>query len=107
MAYTPKTWTCGDTISADDLNRIEQALANSGGGTPLVVHDNEGTLDHTWQEIYDAMPNVMYEGEFDGMYIKSNAVFVHNLGDVYTVEFYETSQNFTTPDPNEHPFYRG
>lgn len=70
MAYTPKTWQCDDTITADELNRMEQGIAEasqSGGGTePLIVNVNvttEGsdtvyTLDKTWQEIYDAFPNV-------------------------------------------------
>lgn len=32
MAYEPKTWACGDTITADDLNHIEQGVAEAGGG---------------------------------------------------------------------------
>lgn len=32
MTYEPKTWACGDTITADDLNHIEQGIAESGGG---------------------------------------------------------------------------
>ena len=28
---------------------------NSGGGTPLIVTVTNGTLDKTWQEIYDAL----------------------------------------------------
>ena len=34
MAYTPKTWQCDDTITADELNRMEQGIAeaSSGGG---------------------------------------------------------------------------
>ena len=34
MAYTPKTWECGETITADALNHIEQGIAeaSSGGG---------------------------------------------------------------------------
>lgn len=31
MAYEPKTWACGDTITADDLNHIEQGVAEAGG----------------------------------------------------------------------------
>lgn len=38
MAYEPKEWQCGDTITADDLNHIEQGIANSGGSeVPLVT----------------------------------------------------------------------
>ena len=35
------------------LYKIAQGGGGSGGGV-LVVHDVEGTLDKTWQEIYDA-----------------------------------------------------
>ena len=31
MSYEPKTWACGDAITAEDLNHIEQGIANSGG----------------------------------------------------------------------------
>ena len=32
MAYTPTSWTTGDTITATKLNKIEQGIANAGGG---------------------------------------------------------------------------
>lgn len=32
MAYEPKTWECGETITADALNHLEQGVANAGGG---------------------------------------------------------------------------
>lgn len=31
MAYTPKEWKCGDSITAEALNHIEQGIANCGG----------------------------------------------------------------------------
>lgn len=69
MAYEPKTWECGETITADALNHIEQGIANSGGGTePLIftVSIEHGvpctggaqdiyTYNLSWQEIYDAL----------------------------------------------------
>lgn len=52
MAYTPKTWTCGEIITADDLNHIEQGIANSGGGSeaPIItMHGvNIGAQDETY-----------------------------------------------------------
>ena len=60
MTYTPKEWQYGDTIAAEDLNHIEQGVANSSGTEPLIVNDNDGVLNKTWQEIYDAMPNTMF-----------------------------------------------
>ena len=32
MAYTPTEWQCGDTITADKLNKLEQGVANASGG---------------------------------------------------------------------------
>lgn len=32
MSYTPTSWTTGDTITASALNKIEQGIANAGGG---------------------------------------------------------------------------
>lgn len=73
MAYTKKTWECGETITADALNRMEDGIEEaiqSGGGTPLileVVSEREATVEecddggtvytynHTWQEVYDAV----------------------------------------------------
>ena len=48
MAYEP-------TITSAKLNKMEQGIANSGGGVLVVTADAEtGALDKTWQEIYDA-----------------------------------------------------
>ena len=32
MAFEPKTWSCGDTITAEELNRMEQGIAEAGQG---------------------------------------------------------------------------
>lgn len=34
MAYEKQTWECGETITADKLNHMEEGIssANSGGG---------------------------------------------------------------------------
>lgn len=63
MAYEPKTWQCGEVVTANDLNRIEQGVAEAsegGGGTGsglFVIHEDSvtGVLDKTWQEIHDAV----------------------------------------------------
>lgn len=63
MAYTPKTWERNDTITADALNHIEQGIANSGGGTALIIgverteELEDRTIfyyDKTYQEVKDA-----------------------------------------------------
>lgn len=59
MAYTPTTWTTGDTITASAMNKIENGIA--GAGSALIVTtsivNGETTLDKTVQEIYDAISN--------------------------------------------------
>ena len=32
MSYTPTNWQCGDTVTADKLNKMEQGIANAGSG---------------------------------------------------------------------------
>jgi hypothetical protein len=59
MSYTKHTWVDGELVTAAKMNNIENGIeeASSGGGSGggvLVVHDEYGTLDKTWQEIHDA-----------------------------------------------------
>ena len=107
MAYTPKTWECGDTITAEDLNHFEQGLANAGDGSaPLEVgvewttdeHNNGfGTLDKTWQEIFDAYPNAYLMDE-------GNKYIIGTVGGgsgQYGIE--SEGERFLTDDPNGYP----
>lgn len=65
MAYNPTNWECGDVVTAEKLNKLEEAVENlsvivdgmDGGDSKFVIglDDSTNTLDKTWQEIYDAM----------------------------------------------------
>lgn len=59
MSYTPTNWQTGDTITADKLNNMEQAIANAGGavivGYTFSTADGTLTFDKTWQELYNSM----------------------------------------------------
>ena len=65
MAYTPTNWECGDVVTAELLNKLEEAVENlsvivdgmDGGDSKFVIglDGSTNTLDKTWQEIYDAM----------------------------------------------------
>ena len=58
MSYTPTTWQTGDTITATAMNKIENGIANAGGGTGgVIINDTSGTLDKTFAEIYDLLNN--------------------------------------------------
>lgn len=58
MSYTPTTWTTGDIISASAMNKIENGIANAGGGGVVVNVTSENgtfTMDKTFAEIYEAI----------------------------------------------------
>ena len=40
MAYEPKEWACGDVVTADDLNHMEQGIvdASESGGGALIIN---------------------------------------------------------------------
>ena len=57
MSYTPTTWTTGDTITASALNKIENGIANAGGGESGVCIDTEGTLDKSYNDIATMLQN--------------------------------------------------
>ena len=113
MAYTPKTWECGDTITADDLNHIEQGVANAGGGSaPLEIHRNDDgnsiVLDKTWQEISDAFPNAFLETTEDGAVIKVPLTTVAYIEEAeeqhrYVVIIESVSGMFYTDSPAGYP----
>lgn len=58
MAYTKQTWACGDEITAEKLNHIEDGIAEGGSGKFVVTIDND-TADHTFAEIKQAYDNGM------------------------------------------------
>lgn len=68
MAYTPTTWECGDVVTAEALNKIENGIANAGGSDSVIFqmkiteHVHEGSCDRyyydkTADEFNDAWGN--------------------------------------------------
>jgi len=68
MSYVKNTWATGDVVTADKLNHIEDGIASAGGILPIgvtidtdpITSSTVQTLDHTWQEIYNAAQNKVY-----------------------------------------------
>lgn len=81
----------GETIG------LIEALGNGGGGSSgggvLVVHDVDGTLDKTWNEIHDAMLGGGVVIEEDGSILATVEVGAGKSYYVitYTKEYYTTS----------------
>lgn len=57
MSYTPTSWQNGDVITSAKLNKIENGIANAGGGTDILfatIDTSTRALDKTWQELVNA-----------------------------------------------------
>ena len=62
MSYEPKEWVCGDTITADDLNHIENGVESANKVEFFIVHFTDGdnntkVSDKTAEEIGEAIDN--------------------------------------------------
>lgn len=58
MSYTPTEWKTGDIVTSTKLNKLEQGVANAGGGGGLIEigvtsTEDADTLQKTGQEILD------------------------------------------------------
>lgn len=109
MSYTPTNWVNGDTITATKMNKIEQGIADAGsgggGGGAFIVNDVEGTLDKTWQEIWDSAETgivmIKYSTETEIDYYL--VAMVNTDGESYwglrtnTDDFYEASSASSYP----------
>jgi len=70
MAYTKQNWECGDLITADKMNHIEDGIeeASSGGGALVVTMTPRNAtaeecsdgghvyeFSHSWQQMHDVI----------------------------------------------------
>ena len=92
MSYTPTTWNTGDTITAAAMNKIENGIANAGGGASGLVIDTAGTLNKTYTEISEIVSLGVLP------FIKYNDGYIYRLfwlddSDGYVVAFGYYSTN--------------
>ena len=83
MSYTPTTWTTGDTITATKLNKIEQGIANAGGGgVDCIIYTDSngnpavyGNFDSALDKLTSGIPIAVfgYEGANSSGYFASGA----------------------------------
>lgn len=67
MSYTPTEWETGDIVSSQRLNKLEEGVKDAYemlnvGNVTIDLGSITGTLDKTWQEIFDAVSagNICY-----------------------------------------------
>lgn len=79
MAYTPTTWTTGDTITASAMNKIENGIAGAGGGYDFVITGEWSNDD--WDSLtlasgsYSDLVTMLQNGD-----IPSGILYVDNDG---------------------------
>ena len=99
MAYEKQNWECGQVITADKLNHMEDGIANAGGDCDCgVVHiitpenpecQDQAALDKTYNEILSAIHSgqaVMFVGELEDeiMFLKPTYMGL-TPGDAYGI----------------------
>lgn len=101
MAYTPTNWSTGDTITASDMNKLENAVANAGGGggvffTYTTTNFPSGTSSPVLYFCYIKKTGNTYSictmpasGFFDFMNASGNYTYAwHTEGNVPTIPDY-------------------
>lgn len=56
MAYIPTNWKDGDIISAEKMNKLEQGVAEGGGGGVLLVNVTKGNGGGSTPVVNSASP---------------------------------------------------
>lgn len=121
MSYTPTEWETGQTITAEKLNKLEQGVANAGGGSFAVHASQDGNaiiMDKTYSEIATAFQEyvcipVMTEAEtfklvgfVAKMYEDGEAKTVVVANIEYDTEVYRTEWSsiaFTANSETDYP----
>lgn len=106
MSYTPTVWATGDVVTAEKLNKLEQGVASAGGGSGggvMIVNDVNGTLDKTWQEIYDAGFSVIKEPNGLLMFCAGALTYDGNYIAPYFNPMLNTVIDWTASSANGYP----
>ena len=113
MSYTPTEWQRGDIVTSQKLNKLEQGVANAGGGgvfyvTMVIAGEDPIILNKTWKEIRDAAQSSLvickrtYEDEdsCDFTYLAGYAE--GGNGDPYTIHF-ASDETYVAETENDYP----
>lgn len=90
MAYTPTTWQTGDTITATAMNKIENGIANAGGGGVSFFEITTTNMPNNQNFIGSFGYVKMVDGEFiEPNYAQSFSTALYMTGNT-TVVWYTT-----------------
>ena len=114
MAYEKQIWQCGDTITADKLNHMEDGIANSGGGivyiTPTVI-DGDSMVCFDLGISYNELLQIIGSGGILAEIIENNGahtiamldVYGYNSGQsAYVALFADDPSTYSAQDPDDN-----
>lgn len=117
MSYTPTTWATGDTITASAMNKIENGIANAGGGGlyPVTCTQNNGfTLNKSYNDLSSAISAGLLPYVSSTFSVGGGALAMGMLSSLYDdgegmyiAGFYmgdQTIFNFSASDPDDNLF---
>ena len=107
MSYSKYTWQTGETITAEKLNNLEGGVQEAlAGGSRLIATPNQNNiLDKTWQQIYDAFPNVVIEIGVEGeSYLEAvSAISGDPTENIYMLWTGDHNNDFRATAPDDYP----
>ncbi len=108
MSYSKTNWQTGDTITAEKLNHAEQGIYDNStsGGSVMMVHDSDGVLDKTWEEIHDAdfaVLKITYNDNFTSTFIILGTEIDHGVYMVYFGHIGEDNIAYMTSSTSGYP----
>lgn len=110
--YEKHNWVNGEVITQEKLNHMEEGIFT--GGSLVLTEDENGTLNHTWEEIRNAIMSGMRVGmvrneeDYEGVQYSFDAVnfvFSYNDTSVYKVSmnYFGEGIDYTTDSPTGYP----
>ena len=105
--YTKTVWATGDIVTSEKLNNIENALS---GLLPLFLHVNSetGALDHTWNEIHEALASRVVVLCIDGSPFRTQIIGIksaHGEGTPYIISTTDQQYGFQCADQDDYPVF--
>jgi len=108
MSYTKQVWNTGEKITADKLNHMEDGIENVSRVLVVTASDGDyGNLDHTWNEINNAVKAV-FSRTINGVTHQDviTQTFIDPTNNRYAIQISMQSGRttlFETTDPDGYP----
>ena len=96
MAYTKNNWKCGDAVTAEKLNIIEQGIASGSSSEtiePFYVNYDHDSEEHPYPPVYDKTWQEAYDAFMSGRPV---IVLTSREGDIFSLSYFAHIVGWTT-----------